>query len=434
MKKAVGRAKGFGRGRASTPKSENFPSPDCFNEESSINQSISGTSGANSLQTETINQPDSRNGSVLNGLGRARGRGSRTVRYPNLVKQTGNSIETPSCDSVLDSPQSDVTVNRPPPLIALTSYETKLSSSDNSTQPESNTVQIDRSPNSGNSATNRSPNSGYSAANNPKNRILGRSKFSASAMRSLNKAMIQPSPIHHKTNRPTGGQRCFNFSYKEPETSPSKAIEVAMQSLSDGKHILQDGFDGQVDYISEFYTKNKADKLFHMLLGTLNFEAPSKKRGEEIIKQPRLSVWFGPEDMPYSYSYVTLQAHDFTSNSVMSRIKTDVEDRFGVTFNSCLVNLYRDNKDGVGWHADDEESLGYKPTIASLSLGETRRFEFCRKSDSMRKPVYGFHLVHGSGLLMKGDVQERWLHCVPREYHDRKPRLNLTFRTIYETK
>jgi alkylated DNA repair dioxygenase AlkB len=277
------------------------------------------------------------------------------------------------------------------------------------------------------------PNGGFSSTNNPKNRVLGRSKFSAPAMRSLNKAMDVAGTPHHKSNRPSGGQRCFNFSYKEPESLPSKPIELAIQHLSDGKHILEEGFDGQVDYISGFYPKNKADKLYHMLLGTLNFEAPSKKRGDEIIKQPRLSVWFGPKDLPYSYSYVTLQAHEFSSNSIMAHIKADVESRFGVTFNSCLVNLYRDNKDGVGWHADDEKSLGYKPTIASLSFGDTRRFEFCHKSDKLRRPIFGFHLEHGSGLLMKGDVQERWLHCVPREYHDRKPRLNLTFRTIYET-
>ena len=423
MKKAVGRARGFGRGRGSTTKADN-----CIQDESSINQPVSVDSEANSQQTNLINQPNSRNGSLLKGVGRARGRGSQTVKNSNLVQQKFDSKKTSSCDSFLDSSSSASMISKPPPLIALTSNETNSSSSDNSTQPESNSQSMQ------NSQHDRSPNSGYCPSNNPKNRILGRAKFSAPAMRSLNQAMNQPNPLHHKTNKPTGGQRCFNFSYKEPETSPSKSIEVAMQSLSDGKHILQDGFDGQVDYISDFYPKNKADKLLHMLLGTLNFEAPSKKRGGEIIQQPRLSVWFGPKDMPYSYSYVTLQAHDFSSNSVMSKIKTDVEDRFGVTFNSCLVNLYRDNKDGVGWHADDEKSLGYKPTIASLSLGETRRFEFCRKSDSSRKPVYGFHLVHGSGLLMKGDVQERWLHCVPREYHDRKPRLNLTFRTIYETK
>ena len=427
MKKAVGRARGFGRGRGSTTKAGNLSSQDYIHDESSINQPVNVNSGANSQQTNLINQPDSRNGSLLKGLGRARGRGSHTVKNSNLVQQKFDSKRTSSCDSFLDSSSSTSMISKPPPLITLTSNETNSSNSGNSTQPESNSQSMP------NSQHDRSPNSGHSPSNNPKNRILGRAKFSAPAMRSLNQAMSQPNPLHHKANKPTGGQRCFNFSYKEPETSPSKPIEVAMQSLSDGKHILQDGFDGQVDYISDFYPKNKADKLLHMLLGTLNFEAPSKKRGGEIIQQPRLSVWFGPKDMPYSYSYVTLQAHDFSSNSVMSKIKTDVEDRFGVTFNSCLVNLYRDNKDGVGWHADDEKSLGHKPTIASLSLGETRRFEFCRKSDSMRKPVYGFHLVHGSGLLMKGDVQERWLHCVPREYHDRKPRLNLTFRTIYET-
>ena len=449
-----GRARGYGRGRGFPGKLECSPSAPTSQSDSTIESHINQPIAGPELQSSSnaINQPSERNLAVLKRPGKSRGR-ARSIKQTNAVPQNGISLlqgdtqreSTDNTDShhfSKTSHSSIVSSTSSKPYGTPTNQNAHSSMPINEKKSNDRYLHDDRSPKSGNKSNeryshdDRSPKSGVPSTNNPKNRVLGRTKFTSPAMRSLNQAMGDAGKSHYKSNRPLGGERCFNFSYKEPNASPSisKPIQLAMQSLSDGKHILEQGYDGQVDYISEFYSKTKADKLLHMLMGTLNFEAPSKKRGGEVIKQPRLSVWFGPKDMPYSYSYVTLLAHEFSSNSIMSQIKADVENRFGVTFNSCLVNLYRDNKDGVGWHADDEKSLGHKPTIASLSLGETRRFEFCRKTDNERVPVYGFHLVHGSGLLMKGDVQERWLHCVPKEYHDRKPRLNLTFRTIYETK
>ena len=150
-------------------------------------------------------------------------------------------------------------------------------------------------------------------------------------------------------------------------------------------------------------------------MATLYFpEAPAViNRHGKTIAQPRLCLWFGPIDHPYSYSYVTLEALDFNSNIVIKNIKEDMEFLFKTTFNSCLVNLYRDNHDGCGWHADNEVTLGMDPTIASVSFGDTRRFQFCRKSDKDKKPEYWFYLEHGSALLMKGDVQSHWLHRMP---------------------
>ena len=453
-KPATGRGFGRGRGRGIVRKVEATP--------------LAPSLASCTTNKAHINQPSERNLTALTRKGRGRSKPTQTTNTVNenstpLVQE---DIARANTNTVSNHTSSKTNSDESTPLstspIGNGTHVDQLALSslsvDEYISNARNSQHNDRSQNSGFSSNNnhsrysqhddRSHNSDYSSndshsrysyddrsATNPKNRVLGRTKFTAPAMRSFNQAVGDNGTSNYKSNRPLGGEKCFNFSYKEPDVTQSKPpVELAIQSLGDGKHILEKGYDGQVDYISEFYPKNKADKLMHMLLGTLNFEAPSRKRGGETIEQPRLSVWYGPKDTPYSYSYVTLQAREFSSNSIMYRIKADVEEKFGVTFNSCLVNLYRDNKDGVGWHADDEKSLGDNPTIASLSLGETRRFEFCRKDDKERKPVYGFHLVHGSGLLMKGDVQERWLHTVPREYHDRKPRLNLTFRTIHETK
>ena len=65
-------------------------------------------------------------------------------------------------------------------------------------------------------------------------------------------------------------------------------------------------------------------------------------------------------------------------------LKDHLQDVTGLHFNSMLANLYRDNHDRMDWHSDDEPSLQKNPTIASLSLGDSRNFEL-RKKPSVRR-------------------------------------------------
>lgn len=59
---------------------------------------------------------------------------------------------------------------------------------------------------------------------------------------------------------------------------------------------------------------------------------------------------------------------------LLLKLREAVEKSTGCSFNSLLCNLYQDGHDSIGWHSDNEASLGAKPTIASLSLGDTRVF------------------------------------------------------------
>ncbi|MEX0916392.1 MAG: alpha-ketoglutarate-dependent dioxygenase AlkB, partial [Wenzhouxiangellaceae bacterium] len=97
-------------------------------------------------------------------------------------------------------------------------------------------------------------------------------------------------------------------------------------------------------------------------------------------------------------------------------------------FNCALLNLYRDERDSMGWHSDDEPELGRDPTIASVSLGASRRFVLRSKDDKRRR----FELVpgHGSLILMRGDLQHHWQHQLPKLTRAAEPRINITFRKI----
>jgi alkylated DNA repair dioxygenase AlkB len=110
-------------------------------------------------------------------------------------------------------------------------------------------------------------------------------------------------------------------------------------------------------------------------------------------------------------------------------IKQRVEDETKIKFNSVLLNLYRNGKDGVGWHSDRTENFGKNQIIASVSFGETRPFRLRHKT---RKdvPMLEIPLTHGALLLMEGTTQTHWEHHIPKTAKDILPRINLTFRQV----
>lgn len=70
---------------------------------------------------------------------------------------------------------------------------------------------------------------------------------------------------------------------------------------------------------------------------------------------------------------------NFQWHPLLTMLKDRIEDFTKHSFNSLLCNLYRNEKDSVDWHSDDEPELGRNPVIASLSLGATRMFEMRKK-------------------------------------------------------
>jgi alkylated DNA repair dioxygenase AlkB len=112
-------------------------------------------------------------------------------------------------------------------------------------------------------------------------------------------------------------------------------------------------------------------------------------------------------------------------------LKSLAEKLSGETFNSCLLNLYHNGSEGVGWHSDGEKDLKKNGAIGSLSFGAERRFLFRHKE---RKENVELFLEHGSLMIMKDETQTNWLHRLPPVRQITAPRVNLTFRTIVESK
>lgn len=187
---------------------------------------------------------------------------------------------------------------------------------------------------------------------------------------------------------------------------------------------------GIIDYEESFLPTKKADELFNFLINDIKWEQKYYKNYKtgEMFPQPRLTAWFADnKKMNYSYSGVTQAVQ--TWNTQLLKVKNKIEELTKSTYNSVLLNLYRNGQDSVGFHADDEKEIEKNSSIASLSLGESRLFLLKQyKSTNFTIDSREYYLSNGSLLVMSGTTQQYWKHSIPKDPKVNKPRINLTFR------
>jgi alkylated DNA repair dioxygenase AlkB len=139
--------------------------------------------------------------------------------------------------------------------------------------------------------------------------------------------------------------------------------------------------------------------------------------------QPRLTAWHG--EASYTYSGLTLAPLPFTP--LLQAIREAAEAATGHRYNSVLLNYYRDGRDSMGMHADNEPELGPEPAIASVSFGATRAFVLRHRRTGR---TLRLELADGSLLFMGGTLQQHWLHGINKTAKPLGPRVNLTFRRV----
>jgi alkylated DNA repair dioxygenase AlkB len=183
--------------------------------------------------------------------------------------------------------------------------------------------------------------------------------------------------------------------------------------------------DGTVNYYGEVLSSKEANQYFVLLMQNISWKNDEVVIFGRHIVTKRKAAWYGDSDYLYTYSNTTKQALTWTKE--LSDLKQIVEELAEMKFNSCLLNLYHNGNEGMGWHSDDEVSLGKNNTIASLSLGAERKFLFKHKQTKQTASVV---LEHGSLLIMKDATQTNWLHSLPKSKSITRPRINLTFRKI----
>jgi len=184
--------------------------------------------------------------------------------------------------------------------------------------------------------------------------------------------------------------------------------------------------DGSLFFWPHFLDEHEADECLRVLVAETPWRQDTLRFGGKAVPIPRLQAWYGEKDSLYGYSGLALTPLPWTPR--LLQLKTRIEDAAEVTFNSVLINYYRDGQDSVSWHSDDETELGDNPVIASLSLGVTRRFELKHRHKKVQKVTCD--LCHGSLLIMGPGVQAHWQHQIPKQPEIVDGRINLTFRAI----
>lgn len=184
-------------------------------------------------------------------------------------------------------------------------------------------------------------------------------------------------------------------------------------------------YDGTVNYYGKVLAHERANFYFNALFNNIEWKNDEALIFGNHIITARKVAWYADKVFSYTYSGTTKQALVWTNE--LLELKNVIEDITKQTFNSCLLNLYHNGDEGMAWHSDDEKALGKNTCIASLSFGAERKFAFKHKST---KESTSLILGHGSLLLMKGETQTNWLHRLPPTTKVKRPRINLTFRTI----
>ncbi len=185
--------------------------------------------------------------------------------------------------------------------------------------------------------------------------------------------------------------------------------------------------DGMVVYYDAILPGAAATQYFDVLLQTIAWEHDELIIfGKRIVTQ-RETAWYGDRAFPYTYSHATKVALPWTPE--LLAIKTLAEGFSGEKYNSCLLNLYHDGSEGMGWHSDDEDSIEPDSAIASVSLGAVRKFHLRHRKNGDKVSLV---LAHGSLLVMQGTTQVHWQHSLPKALRVREARINLTFRLMRE--
>lgn len=172
-------------------------------------------------------------------------------------------------------------------------------------------------------------------------------------------------------------------------------------------------------YFKDFVEQNES--LMFKLVNSLPLKQETLTFAGNKVAMPRLTSWHG--EASYKYSGKVFKPSPWTPELLM--VKDLVEKKLEAEgfFNSVLVNYYRDGKDSISWHSDDEPEMdGY--LIASISLGVPRKFVIKNKATKQKT-----ELNLGCGdLLAMYNLQENFEHSIPKQKNVHDSRMSLTFR------
>ena len=175
--------------------------------------------------------------------------------------------------------------------------------------------------------------------------------------------------------------------------------------------------------------------------GPINIEIPQLKNFAYLFGPPRKRVFYGKEYLVprleavitnddvccgYSKDIPRFKWHGF-----FYRLRREVCVMFDTRFNYAIVNFYRDGKDYVAAHCDDEVEIEQTRPIVTVSYGEARTFRIRDKTN--KKIVLDLKTGSGTVIAMYGEnFQAHFTHEIAKQSANvvRSPRMSVTFRCV----
>lgn len=187
--------------------------------------------------------------------------------------------------------------------------------------------------------------------------------------------------------------------------------------------------DGIALYYDKIIADDQVKQLYDALLNNILWENERVIMfGKEIITKRKVALYSDPS---IAYRYASKTKIGLPWTSTLLTIKNTIESITKESYNACLLNLYHNGEESMGWHSDNEKEIITNSSIASLSLGASRKFSFKHKET---KETVSIELANGSLLEMKGSVQTHWWHALLKSKKVTDARINLTFRQMHTQK
>ena len=168
-----------------------------------------------------------------------------------------------------------------------------------------------------------------------------------------------------------------------------------------------------VDVVRGFLPGSKA--LFDQLVDEMAWEQGSAIREGRRVPDPRLTAGISSRD---TQRYLALH---------QSRLV--LEARYRVRFSGVALTLYRNGRDGMGFHRDDEMRYLERTIITGLCLGAPRSLALKEGRGPGRQVI---ELGCGDLYVMGGRCQADWLHGIPK-VEESGPRISCVWRWTSRT-
>ena len=205
-----------------------------------------------------------------------------------------------------------------------------------------------------------------------------------------------------------------------------------------------------ITYIPNFFNKERADAYFGDLTANVNWARRDTT--------PRMEAFYSTLGKPYTYgsggferTYTPEPMEQASVLEINKSLTSVLEVIGGPIFELCFLNRYLDQRDHLGWHADDSPEIDPTRPIAVVTFGAEREIwfkpQFCHICKSTEKELtssaaicsaHGTRpftpnvdkvlLQHGSLLIMPAGYQQTHYHRIPKSDRICGERISLTYR------